>query len=83
MQKRLSARPSGFVEGVGSGGRFDSELNPVTPEIKTELPSLKLPLLKEEDAEELYLRNHQNRRRLRQWMPWLDETKSVRASPIR
>src|SRR6202162_1427540 len=27
MQKRLSARPSGFVESVGSGGRSDSELS--------------------------------------------------------
>jgi ribosomal-protein-serine acetyltransferase len=51
-------------------------LGPVTPEIKTEIPSLKLRLLKEEDAEELFLRNDQNRDHLRQWMPWLDETKS-------
>ena len=49
----------------------------MTPEIKTEIPSLKLRLLKEEDAEELFLRNDQNRGHLRQWMPWLDETKSA------
>jgi len=49
----------------------------VTPKIKTELPSLILRLLKEEDAEELFLRNDQNRGHLRQWMPWLDETKSA------
>jgi ribosomal-protein-serine acetyltransferase len=49
----------------------------VTPEIETEIPSLKLRLLKEEDAEELFLRNDQNRHHLRQWMPWLDETKSA------
>jgi ribosomal-protein-serine acetyltransferase len=36
-----------------------------------------LRLLKEENAEELYLRNDQNRDHLRQWMPWLDETKSA------
>jgi ribosomal-protein-serine acetyltransferase len=49
----------------------------VTLEIETEIPSLKLRLLKEEDAEELFLRNDQNRGHLRQWMPWLDETKSA------
>jgi ribosomal-protein-serine acetyltransferase len=76
MQKRLSARPSGALEGVGPGGGFDSGLKPVTPEIKTNIPSLKLRLLREEDAEELFLRNDQNREHLRQWMPWLDETKS-------
>jgi hypothetical protein len=57
-------------------GGSDAELKPVTPEIKTEIPSLKLRRLKEEDAEEL-LRNDQNRGHLRQWMPWLDETKSA------
>ncbi len=49
----------------------------MTLEIETEIPSLKLRLLKEEDAEELFLRNDQNRGHLRQWMPWLDETKSA------
>ena len=49
----------------------------MTPEIKTELPSLVLRLLREENAEELFLRNDQNRGHLRQWMPWLDETKSA------
>lgn len=49
----------------------------MTSEIKTEILSLKLRLLKEEDAEELFLRNDQNRSHLRQWMPWLDETKSA------
>jgi hypothetical protein len=52
-------------------------LKPVTPEIETEISSLKLRLLKEEDAEEVFLRNDQNRDHLRQWMPWLDETKSA------
>jgi ribosomal-protein-serine acetyltransferase len=61
------------LEGVGPGGRSDSELKPVTLEIKTEIPSLKLRLLKEEDAEELSLRVDQNRDHLRHWMPWLDE----------
>jgi ribosomal-protein-serine acetyltransferase len=32
--------------------------------------------VREQDAEELYLRVDQNREHLRQWMPWLDETKS-------
>ena len=41
------------------------------------MPSLILRLLREEDAEELFLRNDQNRDHLRQWMPWLDETKSA------
>src|ERR1700688_1749426 len=77
MQKRLSARSSGIVESSRSGGRSDSELKPVTPEIKTEIPSLTLRLLREEDAQELFLRNDQNRDHLRQWMPWLDETKSA------
>jgi ribosomal-protein-serine acetyltransferase len=45
----------------------------VTPEIKTEIPSLKLRLVREEDVEELSLRVNQNRGHLRQWMPWLDE----------
>ena len=40
-----------------SGARSDSELRPVTPEIETEMPSLILRLLREEDAEELFLRN--------------------------
>jgi hypothetical protein len=57
--------------------RFDSELRPVTLEIKTEMPSLILRLLREQDAGELLLRNDQNRDHLRQWMPWLDETKSA------
>jgi ribosomal-protein-serine acetyltransferase len=43
------------------------------PEIKTELSSLYLRLVREEDAEELSLRVDQNRDHLRQWMPWLDE----------
>jgi hypothetical protein len=77
MQKRLSARSSGIAESSRSGGRSDSELKPVTPEIKTEIPSLTLRLLREEDAQELFLRNDQNRDHLRQWMPWLDETKSA------
>jgi ribosomal-protein-serine acetyltransferase len=62
---------------IVSGGGFDSELSPMTPEIKTEIPSLKLRLVREEDAEELFLRVNQNREHLRQWMPWLDETKSA------
>ena len=37
-----------------SGARSDSELRPVTPEIETEMPSLILRLLREEDAEELF-----------------------------
>jgi ribosomal-protein-serine acetyltransferase len=45
----------------------------VRPEIQTKIPSLKLRLLEEEDAEELSLRVDQNREHLRQWMPWLDE----------
>jgi ribosomal-protein-serine acetyltransferase len=45
----------------------------VTPEIKTEIPSLRLRLVREEDAEELSLRVDQNRDHLRQWLPWLDE----------
>ena len=49
----------------------------MTPEIKTEIPSLILRLLKEEDAEELSLRVDQNRDHLRQWMPWLDETDTL------
>jgi ribosomal-protein-serine acetyltransferase len=49
----------------------------VTPEIKTEIPSLILRLLKEEDAEELSLRVDQNRGHLRQWMPWLDGAKDT------
>ena len=49
----------------------------MTPEIETEISSLKLRLVREEDAEELFLRNDQNRGHLRQWMPWLDETKSA------
>jgi ribosomal-protein-serine acetyltransferase len=47
----------------------------VTPEIKTEIPSLNLRLLKEEDAEELSLRVDQSRQHLRSWLPWLDGAK--------
>ena len=60
-------RSSGFVESFGSGGGSDSELNPVSPEIKTEVPSLKLRLVREEDADELSLRVDQNREHLRRW----------------
>jgi ribosomal-protein-serine acetyltransferase len=62
------------VESIGSGGRSDSELNCVTPEIKTEIPPLKLRLLKEEDAKELSLRVDQNREHLRRWASWVDGT---------
>jgi len=44
-------------------------------EIKTEIHSVILRLLKEEDAEELSLRVDQNREHLRRWMPWLDGAK--------
>src|ERR1700683_1925336 len=77
MQKRLSSRSSGALEGIGPGGGFNSELKPVTPEIKTEIPSLKLRLLKEEDAEELSLRVDQNREHLWRWETWIDEAKNT------
>ena len=77
MQTRLSARSSGIVESPSSGGRSDSELNPVKPEIKTEVPSLILRLFREEDSEELSLRVDQNREHLRRWMSWLDKTTSA------
>jgi len=48
----------------------------VTLKIKTEFSSLELRLVREEDAEEMFLRVDQNREHLRQWMPWLDETRS-------
>jgi hypothetical protein len=41
------------------------------------MPSLKLRLLKQEDAEELALRVDQNRERLRHWLPWLDGAKDT------
>jgi ribosomal-protein-serine acetyltransferase len=46
----------------------------VTPEIRTEIPSLILRLLREEDAEELYLRVDQNREHLRWRASWVDGT---------
>jgi ribosomal-protein-serine acetyltransferase len=46
----------------------------VTPEIKTEIPSLILRLLREEDAEELYLRVDQNREHPRWRASWVDGT---------
>jgi ribosomal-protein-serine acetyltransferase len=49
----------------------------VTPEIKTEIPSLRLRLVREEDAEELSLRINQNREHLRQWSSLVDETKTA------
>jgi ribosomal-protein-serine acetyltransferase len=73
---RQSSRASIFVEGVGPSGRFDSELSQVTAEINTDIPSLKLRLLKEEDAEELSLRVDQNRAHLRRWASWVDGTTS-------
>jgi len=57
-----------------AGGRTDSGLSPVKPEIKTEIPSLILRLLREEDAEELSLRVDQNREHLRRWASWVDGT---------
>jgi ribosomal-protein-serine acetyltransferase len=62
------------VESVRPGGKFDSELKPVAPEIKTEIPSLRLRLVREEDAEELSLRVDQNRAHLRRWASWVDGT---------
>jgi ribosomal-protein-serine acetyltransferase len=44
------------------------------PEIKTELPSLYLRLVREEDAEELYLRVDQNREHLQWRVSWVDGT---------
>jgi len=49
----------------------------MTEVIITDVPSLSLRLLKEEDAEELFLRNDKNRQHLRNWMPWVDDTKTV------
>jgi ribosomal-protein-serine acetyltransferase len=74
MQTRLSARSSGFVESVASSGGSDSGLRQVTPRIKTEIPSLKLRLVKEDDTEELSLRVDQNREHLRRWASWVDGT---------
>ena len=53
------------------------QMKPVTPEIKTEIPSLILRLLREEDGEELSLRVDQNREHLRRWLPWLDGAKDT------
>lgn len=47
----------------------------MTSEIMTELGSVVLRLLKEEDAEELFLRVEESREHLRSWVPWLDATK--------
>jgi ribosomal-protein-serine acetyltransferase len=49
----------------------------MTEKILTELASLSLKLLEEEDADELFLESDQNRKHLRNWMPWVDGTKSV------
>jgi len=49
----------------------------MTEKILTELASLSLKLLKEEDADELFLESDQNRKHLRNWMPWLDDTESA------
>jgi ribosomal-protein-serine acetyltransferase len=49
----------------------------MTEEILTEVPALTLRLLNEKDAEELFLENDQNRVHLRNWMPWVDDTKSA------
>jgi Acetyltransferase (GNAT) domain len=67
---------TGFAKSSRSGGRFDSELKPVTPEIKTEIPSLILRLLREEDTEELYVRVDQNREHLQWRASWVDGTTS-------
>jgi ribosomal-protein-serine acetyltransferase len=47
----------------------------MTQEILTEELRLTLRLLKEENAEELFLENDRNRLHLRDWMPWVDDTK--------
>ena len=62
------------MESVGSGGKSDSKLKQVTPEIKTEIPSLILRLVREEDAEELYSRVDQNREHLQWRASWVDKT---------
>jgi ribosomal-protein-serine acetyltransferase len=56
-------------------------LNPVTPEIETEIPWLKLRLVREEDAEELSLRVDQNREHLRRWASWVDGTTTTSDTP--
>jgi ribosomal-protein-serine acetyltransferase len=68
--RRVDRTKRGIVEGAKSTGRFDSESSPVTSEIKTEIPLLKLRLVREEDAEELSLRVDQNREHLRRWASW-------------
>jgi hypothetical protein len=74
MKKTIIQTLFAAVEIVRPGGGPDSELSPVTPEKKAEIPSLKLRLLKEEDAEELFLRVDQNREHLRRWASWVDGT---------
>jgi hypothetical protein len=44
MQKRPSARSSKLVEGVGSGGRFDSELIQCADDIDEQLHKKSLPV---------------------------------------
>lgn len=46
----------------------------MTTEILTEVPSLVLRLLREEDAEELSLGVDEDRGHLRRWMPWAKDT---------
>jgi hypothetical protein len=68
------------IECTRSGGRTHLELPPVTPEIKTDKPSLLLRLLREEDAEELSLRVDQNHAHLRRWTSWVDGTTTTSAT---
>jgi ribosomal-protein-serine acetyltransferase len=46
-------------------------------EIETNLALLVLRLLREQDAEELFQQTTGNRRYLRDWLPWVDDTKSA------
>jgi ribosomal-protein-serine acetyltransferase len=54
--------------------RFDKGQPVMLPDIPTEIPSVLLRFLKEEDAGELSLLIDQNHEYLRKWLPWVSES---------
>jgi hypothetical protein len=77
MQIRLSARSSGIVESIGSGGRSDPELKNSDTGNKDRNTLSYFTAPEGRSAEELSLRVDRNREHLRRWLPWLDGAKDT------
>ena len=62
-------------------GELPNDSRPIRRDIESRLlveEGLELRIIVEEDAEDLFLKIDENRRYLREWLPWLDDIQSVR-----